>query len=85
MQNTPVEKRRVRAPKMADILDISLRTLKTWQDRRFIPYEKIGRVVLFDVEEVLKAVSGFKRVAEQSDFKPRTVRSKASISEEAKA
>jgi hypothetical protein len=52
-------KRRVRPPEMAEILSVSLRTLQKW--RPLLPYEKIGRVLLYDPEEVLRAVSAFKR------------------------
>jgi hypothetical protein len=48
-------------PKMAADLDKSIRTLRDWRYRKIIPYYKIGRSVLYDPEEVRKALQKFFR------------------------
>ncbi|MBV8969949.1 MAG: helix-turn-helix domain-containing protein, partial [Verrucomicrobia bacterium] len=46
-------------PKMAADLDKPIRTLRDWRYRKIIPYYKIGRSVLYDPEEVRKALQKF--------------------------
>jgi len=48
-------------PKMAADLDKPIRTLRDWRYRKIIPYYKIGRSVLYDPEEVRKALQKFFR------------------------
>ncbi|PWT77948.1 MAG: hypothetical protein C5B58_15995 [Acidobacteria bacterium] len=52
---------RVREKQMAEILNVSERTLRGWRASRIVPYTKINRVVLFDPEKVLAALGRFER------------------------
>ena len=46
---------------LADEIEISERCVSDWMARRLIPYIKVGRVILFDREKVLAALSKFER------------------------
>jgi len=43
-------------PKAAEILGISLFTVNTWVSQKKIPHIKLGRRVLFDIDELLRFV-----------------------------
>ena len=45
-----------RQKELAVALRVSERSIRNWQDRRIIPFVKIGRVVLFDIEKVISAL-----------------------------
>jgi excisionase family DNA binding protein len=44
--------RKVRTKEMAELLGISVRTLRNWVEMRIIPFYKVRRVILFDPEGV---------------------------------
>ena len=54
---------RVRRDEMALLLSISTRKLDRLVAGRIVPYEKIGRVVLFDPEAVVQALKKYERKA----------------------
>jgi len=43
-------------PKAAEILGISLFTINTWVSQKKIPFIKLGRRVLFDLDELAKFI-----------------------------
>ena len=43
----------VRKSRMAEILEVSDRTLQTWTRRRIVPHIRIGQKVYYNVEKVL--------------------------------
>jgi DNA-binding transcriptional MerR regulator len=53
----------VREKQCAEALSVSVRTLRYWRQRRIIPYFKVGALVFYDLEEVLRALSTYKREA----------------------
>jgi excisionase family DNA binding protein len=53
----------LRQKELAEKLHVSERCLRNWQERRIIPFVKIGRVVLFDIEKVMIALERFERKA----------------------
>ena len=40
--------------KLSELLDVSESTLKSWRQKRKIPYHKLGRAVRYDLGEVKK-------------------------------
>jgi excisionase family DNA binding protein len=48
---------------IADRYSVSPRTIEYWVRKRRIPYFKVGRALLFRIEECDKAVERFKRIA----------------------
>ena len=51
----------VRRKELAEIIGVSERTVGNLMQRRAIPYYKVGYgIVLFNVEEVLTALKGFR-------------------------
>jgi excisionase family DNA binding protein len=52
-----------RQKELAETLRVSERSIRNWQERRIIPFVKIGRVVLFDIEKVMSALERFERKA----------------------
>ena len=44
-------------------MHVSERCVRNWQERRIIPFVKIGRVVLFDFEKVMSSLERFERKA----------------------
>jgi excisionase family DNA binding protein len=52
-----------RQKELAEALHVSERCIRNWQERRIIPFTKIGRVVLFDFEKVISALERFERKA----------------------
>jgi excisionase family DNA binding protein len=59
----PAEPLRVDATELCKRLGISPRTLDRWVARRRIPFEKIGRVLKFEVAAVDAALKKFRRNA----------------------
>jgi excisionase family DNA binding protein len=52
-----------RQKELAEALLVSQRCVRNWQERRIIPFVKIGRVVLFDIEKVMSSLERFERKA----------------------
>jgi excisionase family DNA binding protein len=52
-----------RQKELAEALRVSERSIRNWQERRIIPFVKIGRVVLFDFEKVMSSLERFERKA----------------------
>jgi excisionase family DNA binding protein len=52
-----------RQKELAETLRVSERSIRNWQERRIIPFVKIGRVVLFDIEKVMSSLERFERKA----------------------
>lgn len=52
-----------RQKELAGALHVSERCVRNWQERRIIPFVKIGRVVLFDIEKVMSSLERFERKA----------------------
>lgn len=48
------------AAQLADILNVSLRSVRRWTARGEIPFVKIGRLVRFDVQSVKAALPQIK-------------------------
>jgi excisionase family DNA binding protein len=57
-------KRHLKPKALAELLNVSERTIRNWQERRIIPFIKIGRVILFDPEKVSVALGQYERKAE---------------------
>ena len=55
--------RRLRRRHVIEMYAISARLLSSWQRRRVIPYEKIGRTVLFRPEDIEQALARFRHEA----------------------
>lgn len=53
----------LRQKELAEALHVSERCIRNWQERRIIPFVKIGRVVLFDTEKVMSSLERFERKA----------------------
>ena len=53
----------VRPAQLSKLLAVSPRTVREWQSSRRIPYTKIGKVVLFDLDKVQAALKPFERKA----------------------
>lgn len=63
-QREPIIKKQmkiVREPELAEMLSVCQRTLRLWRDKRLIPFLKINRVVMYDVERVREALTRFER------------------------
>ena len=54
-------KQLLREPAEAKRIGVSARTLRDWRARRVVPFIKIGRVILFDSEQVDLALKKFER------------------------
>ena len=57
-----IPRMRISKSELAERLGISPRTIDHWKDLHIIPYEKIGRVILFDVAAVDGALKRFRRL-----------------------
>jgi hypothetical protein len=53
----------IREKKCADALSVSVRTLRYWRRRKIIPFFKVGALVMYDLDEVLRALRTYKREA----------------------
>jgi DNA-binding transcriptional MerR regulator len=51
----------VREKNCAEALSVSVRTLRYWRRRKIIPYLKVGALVFYDLDEVLRALRAYKR------------------------
>lgn len=51
----------LRPLELAKALHVSDRLIRKWQAERVIPYIKIGRLILFDVDKVMAALERFER------------------------
>jgi excisionase family DNA binding protein len=58
-----IMQRLFRQKELAEALHVSERCVRNWQERRIIPFVKIGRVVLFDIEKVMSSLERFERKA----------------------
>lgn len=38
--------------KIAEMLDVSVKTIYDWTSRDYIPHRKLGRLVKFDIDEI---------------------------------
>lgn len=48
MGDKVVERKLLGVPELAEYLDVSVNTLRSWVWQRRIPYSKVGRLVKFD-------------------------------------
>ncbi len=48
--------RYMRTKELAVYLSVTVPTVRAWMRRGYIPYSKVGKVALFDKEEVDKAI-----------------------------
>ena len=48
---------------LAKTLNVCERTVREWQSKGVIPFVKVGRVVLFDIEKVMSALERYERKA----------------------
>jgi excisionase family DNA binding protein len=53
----------LRQKELAEALHVSERCIRNWQERRIVPFIKIGRVVLFEIDKVMSALERFERKA----------------------
>ncbi len=53
----------LRQKQLAEALHVSDRCIRNWRERRVIPFIKVGRVVLFDMEKVMSSLERFERKA----------------------
>ena len=53
----------VRPAELSKLLSVSPRTIRQWQSSRLIPFYKIGKTVLFDLEKVQVTIDQFERKA----------------------
>jgi hypothetical protein len=58
-----MDARLIREKKCADALSVSVRTLRYWRRRKIIPFFKVGALVMYDLDEVLRALRTYKREA----------------------
>jgi hypothetical protein len=42
-------------------IGVSARSLRSWRDKKVIPYIRVGRIILYDLDKVLTALAGFER------------------------
>jgi len=56
-----MDARLIREKKCADALSVSVRTLRYWRRRKIIPFFKVGALVMYDLNEVLRALKTYKR------------------------
>jgi excisionase family DNA binding protein len=54
-------RRKVRVKEMAELLGVSIHTIRNRTQKRIIPYYKVGRVILFDPEAVEAALKEYER------------------------
>jgi hypothetical protein len=57
----------VRKRELAEIISISPRTLDLLMARKIVPYIKVGRIVLFDPEQVVDALRNYERTTKFRD------------------
>jgi hypothetical protein len=50
-------------PRLADYIDIKIRTLREWRRKRLIPFIRVGRKIQYNVNNVLAALDRFERKA----------------------
>jgi excisionase family DNA binding protein len=55
--------RHLKQKELAELLSVSERTIRYWQERRIIPFIKIGSVIRYDAEKVRAALEQFERKA----------------------
>jgi excisionase family DNA binding protein len=53
--------RKLRAKEMAELLGVSIRTLRNWMSMRIMHFYKIKRVVLFDPDTIEAALKEYER------------------------
>jgi excisionase family DNA binding protein len=53
----------LRQKELAEALHVSERCIRNWQERKIVPFIKIGRVVLFEIDKVMSALERFERKA----------------------
>jgi excisionase family DNA binding protein len=58
-----IESRLLRPLDLAKTLNVCERTVREWQSKGVIPFVKVGRVVLFDIEKVMSALERYERKA----------------------
>jgi excisionase family DNA binding protein len=51
----------LRPIELAKLLHVSDRQIRKWQSTKVIPYIKVGRATLFDVDKVMAALERFER------------------------
>jgi excisionase family DNA binding protein len=54
-------KKFLRQQGLAEMLGVTTRTIHRWMTEKRIPFYKMSRATLFDVDEVLAAIKPFKR------------------------
>jgi hypothetical protein len=58
-----MDEKLIREQKCADALSVSVRTLRYWRRRKIIPFFKVGALVMYDLDSVLRALRTYKREA----------------------
>jgi hypothetical protein len=58
-----IKPRFLRQAQLAEALNICERQVRYWQEKRIIPFIKIGRATLFDLDKVVCALEKFERKA----------------------
>jgi excisionase family DNA binding protein len=52
---------RLNRKQLANILGVSVETIRNWEEQKLIPYLQIGHVIRFDLDKVEKALDKFER------------------------
>jgi excisionase family DNA binding protein len=52
---------RLNRKQLANILGVSVKTIRNWEEQKLIPYLQIGHVIRFDLDKVEKALDKFER------------------------
>jgi len=61
--DTGTKPRFLRPLDLAKTLNVCERTVREWQAKKVIPFVKVGRVVLFDLEKVISTLDRYERKA----------------------
>ncbi len=56
-QNIDPNLRLYSAPQLANLLDLSVHTIRKWKAMGRIPYRKLGRAIRYNLSEVVEAIS----------------------------
>jgi excisionase family DNA binding protein len=48
---------------LAEIQNVSVETVRNWEERGIIPYTQVGHVIRFDLQKVERALERFERKA----------------------
>jgi DNA-binding transcriptional MerR regulator len=56
-----MDEKLIREKQCADALSVSVRTLRYWRRRKVIPFLKVGALVLYDLDDVVRTLQTYKR------------------------